>query len=78
MFRKPGFDITQEIDWLLSQLDFLNTDVAEQLGVLNKSHRTEIDDVVTTIENLYESKREQASQYEIKKSMKEKVDQGMI
>ena len=68
---RPGFDITQEIDWLLSQLDCLkhHTDVVEELGVLNKSHRTEIDDddVVTTVENLYKTKREQASQYEIRK-----------
>ena len=55
---------------MLSQLDCLkhHTDVAEQLGVLNKSHRTEIDDVVTTVENLYKTKREQASQHEMRKT----------
>ena len=41
--------------------------IAEQLDVLNKSHRTEIDDVATTVENLYETKRKQASQHEIRK-----------
>ena len=67
--ERPGFDITQEIDWLLSQLDCLkhHTDVAEQLGVLNKSHRTEIDPVVTTVENLYKTKKERASQHGIRK-----------
>ena len=67
--ERPGFDVTQEIDWLLSQVDYLkhHTDVAEQLGVLNKSHRTEIDDVVTTVENLYKTKWEQTSQHEIRK-----------
>ena len=55
---------------MLSQLDCLkhHTDVAEQLGVLNKSHRTEIDDVVTTVENLYKTKRGQASQHEMRKT----------
>ena len=67
--ERPGFDINQEIDWLFSQLDCPkhNTDDAEQLGVLNKSHSTETDDVVTTVENLYESKRGQVSQHEIRK-----------
>ena len=53
---------------MLSQLDYLkhHTDVVEQLRVF-KSHSTEIDDVATTVKNLYESKREQASQHEIRK-----------
>ena len=67
--ERPGFDITHAIDWLFSELDCLkhHTDVAEQLGVLNKSHSTEIDDVGNTVENLYESIREQVSQYETRK-----------
>ena len=67
--ERPGFNITQEIDWLLSQLYCLKhlTNVAEQLGVLNKPNGTKTDDVVTTVENLYESKREQIFQHEIRK-----------
>ena len=54
---------------LSHQLDCLkyHTGVAEQLGVHKKSHSTEIDDVVSTIENQYGSKKEKVSQHEIRK-----------
>ena len=67
--ERPGFNITQEIDWVLSQLYCLKhlTNVAEQLGFHNKPNGTKTDDVVTTVENLYESKREKVFQHEIRK-----------
>ena len=49
--ERPGFDRTQEIDWLLSQLEYLkyHKDLFKQFGVLSKSHSTEIDDVVAEV-----------------------------